>query len=206
MPPLSVHSWLEAHLYLQVTPCQDCSKGPWQIQSEPQDPRGRTLRARCLHCHAEKEFTFECSPAGVGEGAGASASEQSPELREELINPSPAPSRVVDVGQWLSLFYLLVETASKAADKAETRRLTFRAAQCLDEALKFYTADDELPPASALFTEPSGQAFAEHPERFARQRLRDLRGKLPDLRVMARRLARDAQKAGRRRWWQFWRG
>lgn len=202
MQRLGAHSLTEAYLYLKVTPCPDCSGGPWEVQDEPsaadappQPPAGRALRARCQQCGAERQFLLE----GVEQPAG-----QVPPGPTEAINPAPAASEIIDLGQWLSLFYLLVGSADRAADKAEIRRQAFRAAQCLDEALKFYSGDDELPPPSAFFVESSRQAFAEHPEKFARQRLRDMRGKLPDHRVMARRLTRDAGRNQQKRWWQFW--
>lgn len=200
MQPLRAHSWAEAHWYLRVTPCQECSQGPWEVKDEPADARGHTLRARCLHCDAEKEFAFDCPPSG-GPPAGP---EQIEGLPVELINPSGAPSEIIDVGQWLSLFYHLVETATKAKDRAETRKRTFEAAQCLDEALKFYGDHEELPPPSACFTEATREAFAQHPERFARQSLRDMRSRLPDLRVMAQRVTHDARGQTKKRWWQLW--
>lgn len=195
MQPLCAHSWAEAHMYLKVTPCPNCSRGPWEITSEQPPTESLTLLARCLHCRTEKKFLFECAGAPPGP-------EDSPDLPIELINPTPEPSRIIDLGQWLSLFYMLVEKASSTGG-AESRRGGFQAAQCLDEALKFYTEDDELPPTSAFFVKASRQAFAEHPEKFARQRLRDMRNKLPDLRIMAKRIARDAGEKKPKHWWQF---
>jgi len=207
MQPLRAHSWAEAYLYLKVTPCRACAQGPWELQVaerpaavEPPPPTGggqvRSMRAKCLHCGAEQEFTFHCPAPGPQRPLP-------PAL--ERINPGDEPSEIIDLGQWLSLFHLLVDQAHRCPDAAESRRVAFQAAQCLDEALKFYTDDDELPPASAFRTEPSRHAFAEHPEKFARQRLRDMRSRLPDLRVMERRLARDAGGGPRRPWWRFWR-
>jgi hypothetical protein len=150
-----------------------------------------------VQCGCEQAFAFECHSR-----EDASAGFENPDdLPVELVNPTGSPSRIIDLGQWLSLFYLLVESANRAAGKQETRRQTFQAAQCLDEALKFYS--DELPPASAFFTESSSQAYARYPERFARQKLLAMRSKLPDMRLMTRRLRRDAQPR-RRRWWGFW--
>ena len=194
MQTLRAHSWAEAHIYLMVTPCANCSRGLWEITGEEDSPDTcsiKTLRVRCLRCGTEKEFLFECGE----EGQKASSI--------ELVNPTPAVSEIIDLGQWLSLFYMLVEKAG-AAESVESRRLGFQAAQCLGEALKFYTEDDELPPKSAFFVAASRQAFAEHPEKFARQRLRDMRGKLPDLRVMARRVSRDIGPKRKKPWWRFW--
>jgi hypothetical protein len=147
----------------------------------------RQVDARCMHCGTSHQFEFD-SPGGGEIGR---------------VNIGDQPSQIIDLGQWLALFYLSAESASRTSDRAEARRLTFQAAECLDEALKFYPPGADGPPESALFIDSSRTSFQQHPERFARQRLRDLRGKLPDLHVMARRLQRD-NRPPPRRWWQFW--
>ena len=203
MEPLAANSWTEVYFYLKVTPCGDCGQGPWEMQAKQQEPPAaqaedgadRSLRARCVHCGVQREFLFRCIESPHGR--------QLEPLGLEPVNPTGQPSRIIDLAGWLSLFYMLVESASKAPDKAIGRRLTFQAAQCLDEALKFY-ADDDLPSANAFFSERSRQTFADHPEKFTRERLRQMRTKLPDLNVMVRRLAGD-EAANKKRWWQFWR-
>jgi len=148
----------------------------------------------CNHCHSRRPLTFISQ---------FSVSQDPPE--SETINPTDQPSRLIDLGQWLSLFYLLVEIAARETHPAESRRISFRAALCLAEALKFYSGDDELPPAEAFFTADTREAFGRYPEKFARQRLRDMRAKLPALDLMARRVARDRQVPRKKRWWQIWR-
>ncbi len=196
-------------MYLSVTPCPNCSGGPWEVTTEEtsssngdeSDLPVRTLRARCLHCGNKKEFVFESAESS--EDVEAEQYETLEGASVDLVNPTPSPSEIIDLGQWLSLFYLLVEQAA-AAKGAESRRLGFQAAQCIEEALKFYTEDDELPPKSAFFVEASRRTFAEHPEKFARQRLRDLRSKLPDLRIMARKISHDTGEKQKKPWWRFW--
>ncbi len=203
MQSLHAHSRAEARLYLMVTPCPNCSDGPWEITAEQTNAEAnqpnRMLLARCVHCRTEKKFLFDWSESDLPEDLCNDLQTSS----AERINPTRDPSRIIDTGQWLSLFYMLVEKAS-AASGIDARRIGFQAAQCLDEALKFYTEDDELPPESAFFVASSRQAFSEHPEKFARQRLRDMRSKLPDLRIMAVKIARDADVKQKRPWWQFW--
>ena len=159
----------------------------------PREPGGVVrLRARCTHCGREREFAFRCGHVTGGNG-----------LESETINPTDEPSAIIDVAQWLSLFYLLIETAASEGSRAACRRAGYRAALCLDEALKFYREGGE-PPASAFFSEATASVFREHPEKYSRCRLREMQGKLPSRPTMARRLARD-EGAARRRWWQFWR-
>lgn len=194
MQPLRAHSPAEATLYLKVTACPHCSRGPWEVIEAPAVSAGgdQQLNARCQACGYEQPFQFQCPP-------GQNQSDP------EIINPSARPSQIIDVGQWISLFHFLVGSAAQAASPAQTRQVAFQAAQCLDEALKFYVEDNDLPPASGFFTPASQKAFHEHPENFARQKLRDLRGRLPSLPTMVGRLLLDqkapAPKPPR---WKFW--
>jgi len=209
MSAMRAHSPGEARLYLKVTPCSACGQGPWETQQAGADStapaaspdRLLTLNARCAHCGAERAFVFQCSPADPGRPADA---RHHAEPAGETINPTERPSEIIDLGQWLSLFHLLAETAEGPSEKPEARRDAWLAAQCLDEALKFYPSDDELPAESAFTTDASRQAFAEHPEWFARQRLRDMRERLPGLRGPARRPADEARTGSPRPWWKFW--
>ena len=190
---LQAHTINEAHYYLMVTACLQCGKGPWVIEATDESPADgtKTLRAKCKNCQVSREFKFAVQHAVPASGPEA-----------EMINPGDEPSSIIDLGQWLSLFYLLVESAAKQPSRPEARRLGYRAALCLAEAMKFYS-DNELPPEEAFSSPETARIFREHPENFARQKLRDMRAKLPMLGAMARRIAQDEK--GRRRWWQFWR-
>ena len=193
--PLRAHTFSEVRYYLMVTPCPTCGKGPWEIDSaETPSPPDQitTVNAHCKHCGTQQSFTFICE----NEPQPANAD-------TDCINPTGAPSRIIDLGQWLSLFYLLVESAASEGSRPVARHSGYQAALCLTEALKFYR-DDELPPESAFFSPATAAAFREHPEKFARQKLQDMRAKLPALNVMAHRIERDG-RTKRRRWWRFWR-
>jgi len=189
--PLPAKTSNEVRYYLMVTPCDKCGKGPWIVESNTGgDPR--VVEARCGKCDTVRSFSFVCTEDPADEAADP-----------ESVNPGDEPSRIIDLGQWLSLFYLLVESAAAETSRTEARRAGYRAALCLAEALKFY-GDDELPPETAFFSPTSREAFREHAEKFARQRLRDMQAKLPSLPKMAQRIARD-REAPRYRWWQLWR-
>ncbi|MFP3937492.1 MAG: hypothetical protein ACLFVW_04050 [Phycisphaerae bacterium] len=183
----------EAKYFLMVTPCPGCGKGPWLLDdsTEPAASGEKfSIDARCKSCGREETFEFVCDSASRDEDA-------------ELISASESPSGLIDVAQWLSLFYRHIETAADDNTPARERRLLgYRAALCLREALKFYGEEDELPDASAFFTEPSRDAFREHPESFAREKLLDMRSKLPKLGAMAQSVKSDREKT-RKRWWQF---
>ena len=193
--PPRAHTLSEVRYYLMVAPCTVCGKGPREIDLAPGAPgpdRRVTVHTRCRACGDEGQEAFVVTHDASAQGPGA-----------EVINPAGVPSEIIDLGQWLSLFYLLVESASTEESKSAARRDGYRASLCLAEALKFY-GDDELPPESAFFSEASATAFREHPEKFARQRLLDMRAKLPSHRTMAGQVARD-ERAPKSTWWQFWR-
>jgi hypothetical protein len=193
--PLEAHSFNEVRYYMTVTVCPSCTKGPWEIdRSQGPDLVSRlaVVAAHCRNCSRQGRFEFLCPYDAPTEGPEA-----------QIISPAGEPSKIIDLAQWLSLFYLLVESAAGDDSPQNSRLRGYQAALCLAEALKFY-GEDELPPASAFFAPATAEVFRRHPEKFARQRLRDMQAKLPALSVMARRVARDQQPA-RRPWWRFWR-
>ncbi|MBS3735341.1 MAG: hypothetical protein KGY99_10535 [Phycisphaerae bacterium] len=195
--PLRARTINEAAYWLRVTPCAQCGGGPLLSRALSSVTPGEpvAIDAECAHCGVRRTYTFVCDhPVG---GSGPEA---------ETINPTDAPSDIIDVGQWISLFSLLIESGHSALGgatsrtAAATRLAGYRAALCLAEALKFY-GDGELPPTDAFYGEQTLQSFRDHPESFTRQRLLDLRSKLPTLGTMARRIAQDRRP--RRRWWPF---
>ncbi len=193
---LRAHSRREVQYYLMVTPCPACGKGPWL--AAPAEEGSAEIVAACEGCGHGETFHFVADAI-----EGPAPDPHVPGI--EAVNTTEQPSRIIDVGQWLSLFRLFVEAGARETSKFTGRRLGFEAAQCLSEALKFYGDDDEMPPPEALFTESSRRAFRDHPDKFARQRLREMREKLPSLSQMTDRLAADRLAEARRPWWKFWR-
>lgn len=200
--PVKIHSVAEAYLLLMVTPCTACGKGPLEAQGhEPVDldhGPGRQMRAACKACGQPHEFVFDL---GYVDAADATDPAGLPR-----INGTDEPSLAIDVAQWLMLFEGIVRAADQQSDPAESRRLGYEAAQCLEEALKFYPPDGgEWPDESAFFYDWTLERFRKHRHVFARTRLVDLRRKLPTLAQMEQHLlAQVAAKPGKRRWWKFW--
>ena len=194
--PLWAHTITEVDYYLMVNPCPQCGKGPMvrtDTSCSPQSGEIVAVEAICNACSARTALRFACEnqlpPGG---------------LESQCISPVNQPSRIIDLCQWLSLFYRLIESAAAQVSSYQTRQNGFAAALCLAEALKFY-GDDELPPESAFFSPQSLDAFHQHCEKFARQRLRDIQAKLPALPVMAYRLSQDLIPRSKKKKWQFWR-
>lgn len=188
--PLRAHTFNEVRYYLMVRPCPTCGKGPWEADSPPPAPQVSATcltEAHCTHCDDRRPVAFVLVDNADD---------------DDVINTADQPSEIVDLAQWLSLFYMLIESAAAKPAGPESRHIGYRAALCLAEALKFYE-DDELPGEGAFFSDETASAFRQHPANFARQRLRDMQAKLPALGAMASHVDRDRQVRGRR-WWQFW--
>lgn len=199
---LRIHSVGEAYLLVMVTPCEACGKGPLEAKRNEalglDGTAGRKLITRCGNCGHEQEFIF--SLEGVPEGAGLTASGL------PVINPTDEPSRVIDLAQWLVLFEGIIRTAHRQTDPGESRRLGYEAAQCLDEALKFYAPGPaEWPDESAFYHDWTLRRYREHRHLFARTRLIDLRRRLPTLAEMEERIQNASRKRPKRPWWAFWR-
>lgn len=191
---LPAHSVAEAQLYLTVSACRVCGKGALKRGDARPDITPERVHmffpTTCTACGMEAECGFRIEPGPIADGHDQFANQ---------INSSYQPSRIIDLVQWLTLFRLITEAASREQDRASARRLGYEAAECLAEALKFYTDEDnELPPPDACFTNNSRRVLRDHPEKFARSRLLGMRAKLPMLEIMAR----QAQPE-KRRWWPF---
>jgi len=189
-----VHSVAEAYLYLKIAACPSCRQGALRQKTDltktASAPGGWTLAALCGKCDAETVLHICINPPPTRAQAG------SPE-----INPTAQRSSAIDLFGWLTLFQAILEAAQKETNKATGRELAYEAALCLDEALKFYDGENELPGKDAFFSEASLRRFREHPERFARSKWRERRLLLPDMKARTE----SADRPKPRPWWRFWR-
>jgi hypothetical protein len=206
---LSARSIAERHFYLMVLQCDKCGKGSFELVSTEQTPEQHVdvWYVRCKQCRQGQRLFFDRSALAVDEAAIAAGT-----LPE--VNPTTQPSRLIDVGQWLALFYKILSAASAEKGRKEAQRLGYEATLCLEEALKFYLPDSDLPPPEALWVESSRQALKKRPDLFARQELLQRREKLPSLHVM-RQAMTDQPPAqpnhnghpegnGKKHWWNKW--
>jgi hypothetical protein len=199
--PLVAHSLAEVYLYLMVTPCGKCGRGPLKggdaKPAEWDNTRvGVVVEVTCSICDDQARLEFDVPAERLA------AIKSAPRGSAAKINPTPEPSRIIDVAGWVTLFGVIADAAARATDKGEARMLGYEAAQCLDEALKFYDQENELPPEDAFFSEASRRRHREHPQKLARSRLIDLRARLPSIDAMEKRMASAGGK--KRRWWKPW--
>ena len=98
------------------------------------------------------------------------------------------------------MFQQILSASGREKDKAASRELIEEAAACLDEALKFFQDQADMPPDNAFFSEPGRKAFRAHPQRYARALWASRRLQLP-----VEPLALPSVEAPGKSWWQFWR-
>jgi hypothetical protein len=193
------NSLAEIYLYLMIAPCPGCGHqtlAGGDAVPEPSEPfRFVGLEVGCKACAWNQCLLF-CLPDG--ELAHSRADGANTPTR---INPTGEVSRIIDVVGWVQLFRTISEAAAKTGNKTEARLIAFEAAQCLEEALRFYEDDNDLPPESALFSEDSRRHVREHPHSVARSRLVNLRAKLPSIDAMERALSQVPMK---KPWWKLW--
>lgn len=173
-----------------MAPCARCGRGPLAVRASKAAANGpagelpSSVRTCCRSCKAQRTFHVAWIPAAADQ-----------------------PSEVVDLAQWVGLYFLYADRICKAKTPAESRAAASRAAQCLAEALKFY-GPDEMPPESAFRKEHLLAAFRGNPANFARTRLRDLQAMLPVVHD-----AGQAEQSGdkpdngpdaRKAWWKMW--
>ena len=189
-----LHSVAEAYAYLMVTPCPTCGRGRLREQGELRMTEAAsgewTLDSICESCKGTNSFHFSINPPPTRESAAST-----------VINPTTERSRAIDLLGWLGLYRSILSSLSKGGNAQQARELALEAAQCLDEALKFYDADNDLPPPEAFFTVADRRRLRDHPEQFARSRWLAERRKLPEMRVRTQ----EAKKGLARRLWQIWR-
>ncbi len=166
---LAAHSLAEAYLCLAATPCAECGRGPVigceQPTVQDQDVR---IDTKCDSCGFESSKSFRMVTAPTDD------------TNPSELNGADEPSRLIDVGQWMTLYQIIMDTAESQSNKVFKRELKIHAAQCVTEALKFYDdPDSDLPPPAARFFEPTRRRFHDAPQQFARDRLMRLRAALP---------------------------
>lgn len=171
MSDLQAHSITEAQLYCMLQTCAGCQAGSLETidESIEQQHIDSVIRldCRCRACAAEQPLRFRID------------SKFATPVKSPLINPTDRPSAIIDAAQWLTLQHTLLARAAAAASKPQTLRFRILAGLCIEEALKFYEADNDLPPASAFFTEQARQNALRYPELFARSVLLAHRARLP---------------------------
>lgn len=160
----------EAHVYLEMSPCEVCGETEFAPDHGVIVVDGHLASqyaGPCPRCDTSREFVFR--------------------IPEEVIFPDEAepvfgdehPSELLDAGQWLWLADLIARgtVAEPTEDmtpeqRRQTRTDLLTAAAAVDEVLKFVPAGADAVPPEALWSETGRAVHAQEPGRFRGRRLR----------------------------------
>ncbi|MBE3123753.1 MAG: hypothetical protein IMZ65_03030, partial [Planctomycetes bacterium] len=131
------------------------------------------------------------------------------------VNPTPEPSRAIDLAEWLDLARFYLGRAQRLTEAVEKAQSLLDARLCLEEALKFLPPGADAPPPEALWSGESRRKAAENPDLFKRAAIEGMLGRLPPMDRLRqadwqdqRNFEKDVREKARRRvghkWWQFW--
>jgi hypothetical protein len=152
----------EAHLYLDLHPCPQCTS-PEVAWAESLVDRDGVLARRyhgdCAQCGSPREFVFALPDRPTPPAPGAAVT----------FGAADDTSVLLDAGQWVEV----ADTMALAAglpDVAEEEAAQWRATAvaCLDEALKFLPAAAEVAPDGAFWSDAGRRLRDRAPERFHR--------------------------------------
>jgi hypothetical protein len=191
---LAANSIVEAYLCVLIRPCTVCQHGACE-PSLPQrlDSEWVRIVGACQNCGANSAYDFL---------SGEPLRDIDPISDVQPLNSSGRPSRILDVGQWLTLAELMLRQADGSPDAQERLWRRHRAAECMDEALRLYPPGAELPGDQPSLTDSTRGALRDRPEKFLRERILARRAELPTLEAYQR-VGRE-QNGRRRPWWKFW--
>lgn len=191
---LPAHSLAEAFFYVMVARCPACNDGGLkagnaQSLSSTAGEVLLTIPTECSKCKSTTNLLFALPEAPSPAGNQPAA-----------VNSTSDPSRIIDLAQWVTLAHVIIEAASRETNRQQSRHLGMEAAQCLEEAIKFFRNDNDLPEPTAFFSAESRRRFEQAPQKFSRQRLVNQRAKLPSMSTMRTTLGVAPPK---KKWW-FW--
>lgn len=169
MPLRVARTNAEAHLYMELTPCENCG----EREFEPTDTiimADGDLASRysgtCPRCGVYREFVFRLPD------------EPMIPLREEPVFGDDTPSSLIDAGEWLWIADLIArstpaepEEGMSAAERQQIRVELRTAAAAVGEAAKFAPPGADAVPADALWSDRGRAVYEDEPGRFRLSRL-----------------------------------
>lgn len=168
MTPLVARSNAEAHLYMELHPCDTCGEMEYAPPSSVMVVDGDVVSrfaGPCPACGAPREFTFRLP-----------ARPAFPDPDEPSFG-ADEPSELIDAGEWLWLAEVIAsaipaQPAGLSEEEREQARFDLRtAAAAVGEAMKFLPAGADEVPVEALWHDRGRYVYREAPSRFRRHRL-----------------------------------
>lgn len=157
----------EAHLYMDLHPCQRCGSVDVTWKSGLRQAGGGFARAysgACEGCGDAREFVFRLPEPGTVPASGG-----------RYHFGGDAPSELLDAGEWLWVADLSASNVPVDDPTAALNSLSLAVA-AMDEVLKFIPPGADKAPDTAFWSERGRDVRAREPGRFDRERLLIVRG------------------------------
>ncbi|MFI8994599.1 hypothetical protein [Streptomyces sp. NPDC053542] len=163
---LIARSALEAHLYMDLHPCE-CGVADFARQHSLQQRAGALVsvyEGACAGCGRQRQFVFE--------------------MAEETPPPPPAfggptPSRIIDPGEFQAVANSVsarvgpLLLAAPPAERGEHRAALEYGLAAVEEVIKFFPAGEDRIPAGAFTSERGRALYEKDPEKFSRDLVED---------------------------------
>jgi hypothetical protein len=156
VPPPLARTPAEAHLYMDIRPCETCGERGFSGASAVVYVDGELCSqytGTCPRCGGDRRFVFRLPD------------EPWLPLERDVAFGGPAPSELLDAGEWL-----IVADLASGRPQPDDADLALAAA-AIDEVLKFIPDGADAVPPEAIHTEDGRQAYEREPGRFRRTRL-----------------------------------
>lgn len=147
----------EAHLYMDMHPCDRCGGVDVEWESSLTEDGGvpvRRYRGACGECEASREFVFALPERPVA-----------PDANALVFFGGAEPSLLFDPGEWLLVADLCAQAAGADQESIAV------AAAAVDEILKFVPGGANVVPESAFWSTRGRTVYRQEPGRFERRRL-----------------------------------
>lgn len=166
----------EAHLYMDMHPCERCAGMDVAWESSLTDDGGvpaRRYHGTCGDCGTPREFVFALPDRPVMPGPD-----------DVVVFGGPEPSHLLDPGEWLLVADLCAQAA--ATPDAESSYNLAVAEAAVAEILKFVPEGADAVPESAFSSARGRTVYQQEPGRFQRRRLLIVRDSYRDVLDRAR--------------------
>ncbi|MFC0531050.1 hypothetical protein [Phytohabitans kaempferiae] len=167
----------EAHLYMDLHPCERCGSVEVAWESGLTDDGGEPARRYsgvCGGCQAPREFVFRLPERPSIPGPD-----------DAVFFGGPEHSQLLDPGEWRLIADLGIQDGSSPlsgdpAVDAERKRSFVLAVAAFGEVLKFIPEGGDAVPESSFWTPHGRAAYEENPALFRREQLERSRRNFAD--------------------------
>ncbi len=200
---IAAHSIAEEHLFIDTMQCHACGGGPVKrdVHYFP-----CTWILKCSSCDQTHELRSEQSLIMTEEYVRVLNSNDPTRIRryQRRYNHTDEPSNIIELTTWLLFITACLANIDELANRGEQESghyvaVEFHLVQSLQEALKFYTGEEEFPPRDAFFSEETYGRYQEDKSVLSQAVLRSILGQQRPLSEIEEDLDRiDAEAKGKK--------